>query len=81
MSVMIILDHKPKGFVLTIFFFKEHENMHMHMITGLLNVLKLSMNSCSFVSAMNSSFTHDKFLKKKPISPVRKGLRWKGGDS
>ena len=51
------------------------------MITGLLNVLKLSMKSCSFVSAMNSSFTHDKFLKKKPISPVRKGLRWKGGDS
>ena len=41
---MIILDYKPIGFVLMIFFFKEHENMHMHMITGHLNVLKLSMN-------------------------------------
>ena len=56
-SVMIILDYKPKGFVLVIFFLMENENMHMHMITGHLNVLKLNMNSCSFVSVMNSVFT------------------------
>ena len=40
-----------------IFFFKENENMHVHMITGHLNVLKLSMNSCSFFSVMNLIFT------------------------
>ena len=61
---MIILDYKPKGFVLVIFFFMENENMHMHMITGHLNVLKLSMNSCSFVSVMNSVFTPINFLIK-----------------
>ena len=38
--------------------------MHMHMITGYLNVLKLSMNSCSFVSVMDPVFTRDKFLNK-----------------
>ena len=64
MSVMIILDYKPKGFVLMIFFFKEHESMHMHMITDHLNFLKLSMNSCSFVSATNPVFTRNKFLNK-----------------
>ena len=61
---MIILDYKPIGFVLMIFFFKEHENMHMHMITCHLNVLKLSMNCCSFVSAINPVFARDKFLNK-----------------
>ena len=45
------------GLNLVIFFFLENENMRMHMITGHLNVLKLSMNSCSFVSVMNSVFT------------------------
>ena len=45
------------GLNLVIFFFLENENMHMHMITGHLNVLKLSMNSCSFVSVMNLVFT------------------------
>ena len=47
-----------------IFCFKENENMRMHMITCHLNVLKLSMNSFSFVSAMNPVFTRDKFLNK-----------------
>ena len=45
------------GLNLVIFFFLENENMRMHMITGHLNVLKLSMNSCSFVSVMNLVFT------------------------
>ena len=47
-----------------IFCFKENENMRMHMITCHLNILKLSMNSCSFVSAMNPVFNRDKFLNK-----------------
>ena len=38
--------------------------MRMHMITCHLNILKLSMNSCSFVSAMNPVFKRDKFLNK-----------------
>ena len=38
--------------------------MQMHMITCHLNVLKLRMNSCSFVSAMNPVFNRDKFLNK-----------------
>ena len=47
-----------------IFFFIENENMHVHMITGHLNVLKLSMNSCSFFFGHEFNFYSDKFLNK-----------------